>query len=72
VKPVIQKCANLFNVHNQVKFDSNVKCDTTNIPTLNETEYTLLEGPITDIEIYNTVKKMKKDKSPVPDGFTIF
>ena len=31
----------------------------------------MLEGPLTDVEVYNVLKTMKNNKSPGQDGFTV-
>lgn len=43
---------------------------TINSPTLNNEELNTLEGPLTNTEVLNFLKKTKNDKSPGPDGFT--
>ena len=31
----------------------------------------MLEGPLTDVEVYNVLKTMKNNKSPGQDGFNV-
>ena len=49
----------------------NTKLDQFCVPKLNKEESTSLDGSITKKEVYNFFKKMKNDKSPGPDGFTL-
>lgn len=52
---------------NKVFMTSQKKID---CPKLNNEELNTLEGPLTDTEVLNFLKKTKNDKSPGPDGFT--
>ncbi|XP_074328439.1 uncharacterized protein LOC141700297 [Apium graveolens] len=40
-------------------------------PTLSQDQYAILEAPVTSVIIYNTLKKMKKNKAPGPDGLNV-
>ena len=68
---------NLFNANescNNINNNSNIINDwlgEIDIPKLNQFESQRLEGPITLIEAGNTLKRMKNNKSPGSDGFTI-
>lgn len=41
-----------------------------NLPTLERTQYDLLEKPITTLEVQNAIKSLKPHKRPGPDGFS--
>ena len=44
--------------------------ETYNLPTLNQEEIGNMNRPITSTEIETVIKKLPKNKSPGPDGFT--